>query len=288
MKFYCLHEGFYEGVKFRLEELKSACKKLNIDFIAMNSLAVDYSNLPILKKSDLLYNATRGSETLETLLLNKDVTTFYIKNPNFIISNSDTTKYSVLHEKANLPTPKTIFDLTSDRKLLENYVHYLGGFPLIIKTTSSTRGIGTIKVESWQSLISIVDYLNSINQKGIIREFIPNSGTYRLIVLLDDIIVQIYTKNILNDFRVSGESNERKSSNCLISNDLKEIAIASVKEAGLELGAVDILLDEQDNPYILEVNFPFGFSIAEKISQRNIAEKMISYLIEKSILNNDK
>ena len=112
MKFYCLHEGFYEGVQLRLEQLKSACDKLQIEFIPMNSLTTDYSSLPTLNKTDLLYNCARGSETLETLLLNKEVTTFYIKNPDFVVSNPDTTKYSILHEKAKIKTPITIFNIT--------------------------------------------------------------------------------------------------------------------------------------------------------------------------------
>ncbi len=82
MNLYCLHEGYYEGVQSRLDHLEKACEVLDIAFISLNSLTVDYSILPTLAKDDMLYNSSRGSQVLESLLLNKEVTTFYITIPN--------------------------------------------------------------------------------------------------------------------------------------------------------------------------------------------------------------
>ena len=112
MKFYCLHEDIYEGVQLRLDQLKDACERLNIEFIALNNLTVDYSNLPGLSKTDLLYNCARGSQTLESILLNDDVTTFYCKNPT-LNQTFSTTDWSIIHDKANLLSPKTIFNITT-------------------------------------------------------------------------------------------------------------------------------------------------------------------------------
>ncbi len=178
MRFFCLHEGFFEGVQLRLDRIKSACEKMNVEFFPLNSLTTDYSELPLLTNSDILYNATRGSETLETILINKEVTTFYLTSPDFVADNPDTTKYSIIHNKADLPSPKTIFHISADRQLLKNYLEYMGGFPVIIKATKSTRGIGTIKIDSWQNLISTVDYLITTKDNFIIRQFIKSKSTF--------------------------------------------------------------------------------------------------------------
>lgn len=281
MKFYSLHEGFYEGVELRLDHLKAACEKLNIEFIAINSLKADYSNLPKLKKTDLLYNSTRGSETLETLLLNKEVTTFYTHNPDLVVSNADTTKYSIIHDKANLPSPKTIFSITTDRQLLKSYVDYLGGFPIVIKAIRSTRGIGTIKIESWQNLISTVDYLLSSGDKFILREFIKNKGTARLIVLGNNVIASVFRENLKDDFRVSGQKSyvDYKKD---FDYSTKQLAIKAVNLAGFETAGVDIIFDEKENPYLLEVNFPHDFIRPQFLTGVDIALKSIEYLILKS------
>ncbi|HMS39346.1 MAG TPA: hypothetical protein PKE69_03915, partial [Pyrinomonadaceae bacterium] len=223
MKFYALHEGFYEGIELRLEQLRNACQDLDIEFCAIDALQTDFSNLPKLGRTDLLYNSARGSEMLENLLLNQEVTTFYIKNPETISANFDTTKYSVIHEKANLPAPKTIFHLTDDRQLLKKYVEYLGGFPIIIKATASTRGIGTIKIESWQNLISTADYLVKTGDKFILREFIKAKSGGRLMVLGDEVIASAAFTMHDNDFRNAVDLSQTKYTNRIYPEQVQQI-----------------------------------------------------------------
>lgn len=282
MKFYFLHEGFYEGVQLRLDQLKTACEKLNVEFIALNSLVADYSNLPTLTKTDLLYNATRGSETLESLLLNKEVTTFYINNPDFVVSNPDTIKYSIVHDKANLFSPKTIFHITADRQLLKSYVDYLGGFPIIIKATGSTRGIGTIKIDSWQNLVSTVDYLITTDDKFILRQFIKAKGGCRLIVLGYEVIAGAdFTMNE-NDFRNAVDLKQVKYSKQTYLETVTQTAIKATHLANTEFSGVDFLENEDGNFYLLEINFPTGFSGLIDVCSVDIPLKMVEYLIDKA------
>jgi len=282
MRFYCLHEGFYEGVQLRLDQLKAACDQLNVEFVAINSLTADYSNLPTLAKTDLLYNATRGSEILETLLLNKDVTTFYIRNPDFVVSNPDTTKYSILHDKANLLSPKTIFNITADRQLLKNYVDYLDGFPIIIKATGSTRGIGTMKIDSWQNLVSTVDYLITTGDKFILRQFIKAKSGCRLIVLGNEVIAGAdFTMNE-NDFRNAVDLTQVKYTKRTYPETVNQAAVKATHLANVELSGVDFLEDENGNFYLLEVNFPTGFSGLIDVCGVDIPLKMVDYLKKKA------
>lgn len=285
MKFYFLHEGFYEGVQLRLDQIKQACEKLNVDFIALNSLTVDYSNLPTLTKTDLLYNATRGSETLETLLINKEVTTFYITNPDFVVSNPDTTKYSIIHDKANLLSPKTIFHITADRQLLKNYVDYLSGFPVIIKATGSTRGIGTIKIDSWQNLVSTIDYLITTNDKFILRQFIKAKSGCRLIVLGNEVIAGADFKMNEDDFRNAVDLKQVKYIKRKYPEQVNETAIKATHLANTEFSGVDFLEDGNGNFYLLEINFPTGFSGLIDVCSVNIPKRIVDFLIQKSSSN---
>ena len=282
MRFYCIHEGFYEGVQLRLDQLKTGCDKLNIEFIALNSLNVDYSNLPIFTNTDLLYNATRGSETLETLLLNKEVTTFYINNPDFVVSNPDTTKYSILHDKEKLFSPKTIFRITADRQLLENYVDYLGGFPIVIKATGSTRGIGTIKIDSWQNLVSTIDYLMTTGDKFILRQFIKAKTGCRLIVLGNEVIAGADFAMNENDFRNAVDLAQVKYTKRSYPEAVNQTAIKATHLANVELSGVDFIEDENGNFYLLEINFPTGFCGLIDVCGVDIPLKMIEFLKIKS------
>lgn len=281
MRFYCLHEGLYEGVELRLEQLKLASENLNIEFVALNSLEVDYTQLPVPGNDDLLYNCARGSQTLETILLNDDVSTFYIKNPamNQIYSS---TYWSILHDKAQLPAPKTIYHITDDRALLKKYVDYLEGFPLIIKVTGGSRGIGTIKVESWQNLISTVDYLVETRDKFILRQFIKAKSGCRMIVLGNEVIAAAdFTMNT-GDFRNAAVLSEVSYHNREYSRELEDVAVKAAHIANVEFAGVDFLEDENGQYHLLEINFPTGFSSLIDVCHVDIPYKMVEFLSNKA------
>lgn len=281
MKFYCIHEGFYEGVQLRLDQLKDACMKHRLQFVAINSLDFDYTSVPNLTKTDILYNCARGSQTLESLLLNNQVTTFYIQNPG-LNQTFTTTDWSILHEKGKILAPRTIFNITSNRELLKKYVKFLGGFPIIVKAFGGTRGIGVIKIESWQNLISIADYLITTGEKFILRQFIEAKSGCRLIVLGNEVIAGAdFTMN-RNDFRNAIDLTQIQYINRSYTDSIRHNAVKATHLANLEFSGVDFLEDINGNYYLLEVNFPTGFSGLIEACGVDIPYKMIEYLKGKS------
>lgn len=282
MTLYCLHEGFYEGVQLRLDQLRNASQKLGINFVSIDGLRIDHTKLPRLGKGDLLYNCARGGQILESILLNHNVTTFYIKTPQLNQSFS-TTDFSILHDKEGLPSPKTIYHLTDNRVNLQNYVEYLGGFPVILKVIGGTRGIGTVKIESWHSLISTVDYLMTTNDKFILREFIDAKVGCRMMVLGDKVIAAAgFTMN-KNDFRNAAITSEIKYFKRQFPKSLVNLAVRATHIANVSFSGVDFLEDSNGKFYLLEVNFPTGFSSLIDICEVDIPLKMVEYLKKKAI-----
>jgi hypothetical protein len=284
MKFYALHEGIYEGVSGRISLLREAAVNLGLEFIPIDSLTYNYAKLPILKKEDLLYKFARGAQSLESLLLNNEVTTFYIKNPQVCFLKSST-EWTVIHTKANLSQPKTIFNITSDRDLLKQYVDYLNGFPIIIKSEGSSRGIGTIKIESWQNLISTVDYLVTTPDTFVMREFIHADYGARVMVLGNEVILSKKFYFQENDFRNAPILSATHYEPIEIDEPTKQLCIKAVHLANLEMAGVDILFErETGKPYLLEINFPTGFQ-SFMDDPEPVLSKMIDFLIQKSLKN---
>ena len=283
MKLYALHEGLFEGIQKRIDLIKEACIKKEIEFICIDSLTFDYTNIPKLTKTDLLFNFARGSHTLENLLLNDNVTTFYIKNPQLNLIRS-TTDWSIIHDKVGLQSPKTIYNLTADRTLLNKYVEHLGGFPIIIKVTGGTRGIGTIKIDNWQALISTVDYLVTTGDKFILREFINAEYGARIMVLGDETILSAKFYFQENDFRNAPILSATKYELLEIDEQTKAICIEAVKSVNLEMAGVDILFDKEKKPYLLEINFPTGI-LSFKDDPDFVLSRCLDHLIAKAKLN---
>ncbi|KKQ44614.1 MAG: hypothetical protein US63_C0025G0019, partial [Candidatus Moranbacteria bacterium GW2011_GWC2_37_8] len=52
--------------------------------------------------------------------------------------------------KANdITMPKTLNLFSRDRDLLQKYVEFLGGFPIIIKSLGGSHGVGVMKIDSF-------------------------------------------------------------------------------------------------------------------------------------------
>jgi len=281
MNFYGIRQRKNADIQMRVSLLKHACEARKINYVDLDSEAIDYSAIPQPQRHDFLYNIGRGSQVLESLMLNKEVTTFYKSFPkvNSNLANT-TTLWTLIHEKENLPSPKTIHSLSRDRSLLDNYVEYLGGFPVIIKAIGGTRGVGVIKVESAASLYSIADHLVSLGGNYILRQFIESAATARLVVLGNQVVASVEYIIPNGDFRsnIAGIPNAKPIK---LSAGVEETAIKAVDAIDVECGGVDLILDKEGNHYLLEVNYPFSFLTPQFITGTDIAGMMVDYLIEK-------
>lgn len=279
-RFFALHEGYYEGVSRRIELLKEACESRGVEFYALDSLKCDYSDLPQLGAGDFLYNCARGSQALESLLINDQVTTFYIRNPSYVALTSMTT-LSIVHDKAGLPTPKTIYALTADRNLLRRYVEYLGGFPLVLKIEGGTRGIGVIKVDSWEGLVSLADHVVASGQKFVLRQFIDAPYGVRAMVLGNQVVGALKFLMPEGDFRNAVLLTDIRYEPHQLSPEEEALCVQATQLANLEMSGVDLLYDRAGKAHLLEINFPTGF---QSFGGRpwKIQEQWIDYLIDKA------
>ncbi len=278
MRFYCINKR--QSLGFAREYLKSACQKLGVEFVEIVSEDFNILEMPLLGKQDMLYRVStdKTSFAIEQFLLNDNVTTFYI---NSLEHGKSRASYLAL-KGSEISIPKTISVPSLNKKNIEKYVEYLGGFPIILKVVGGMRGVGVIKVDSLPALYSITDYLDTIESKYIFREFIDSSSSARLVVLNGEVIASVEYGSTGNDFR----SNSRLSGTSVIEKTydekIQKAAIEATRLRGFAFGGVDIMIDKGGKYYVLEVNFPFGFPEVQKITGIDVAEKMICFLMNKS------
>ena len=261
--------------------LEAACKSLSVEFVEIVSEKFDAIDSPKLGAGDMLYRVSTDkiSVAIEQFLINEKVATFH--NNQYRSSRTSRSSYVVLKD-TQIPIPKTISIPSLNKKIIEKYVEYLGGFPIIVKVVGGMRGVGVIKVDSMQALYSITDYLDTIGSKYILREFIDVNNSERLVVLGDKVVAGLQYSAKGHDFR----SNSRLSGTGAVeksySKEIEEDAVMATKMRGVDFGGVDILIDKKGRHYILEVNFPFGFPEVQNITGIDIAKEMIAYLKEKA------
>lgn len=281
MIFYCIIEEENEENLERVKLLKKACDEKRIGFNLLEANKFDFINPPCLEEGDLIYRATPGERatSIERVLLNKKCTAFY---KDYKLGLNDRTSSFFMHQKEGLPVVKTIPDLPSDRSILKKYAKFLGGFPLIVKVRGNRHGVGVIRVDSFESLVSIADYLTPmLENKYFMREYIDHTGQGRLIVLGNKVIASHENKVVEDDFRTN-VGNRRSREAKKFSKEMEDVAIKAVTSLGLEFGGVDLLLCKTGKYFISEVNFPCHFPTTQTLTKVDIAGKMVEYLVNKS------
>ena len=215
---------------------------------------------------------------VEQWLYEPGVSTFYSDSsgPLFSCSNPN-----IAFVRAGLPLPRYYHCTTFDPQLLSEQVKSLGGFPVVVKVSGYSRGIGVIKVDSIECLLSLLEYLLAQGVTPIMSAFIPKARHWRVVVVGDCAVAAYVNTEIENDFRTFGTTNPDEITE-KPSQYLEEIAVASVKALRLEFGGVDLLEHESGRVYLLESNFPCYFAHAQIHGNIDVSGSMVDYLINKA------
>ena len=255
---YLLHEGHSGSALDRLQIVQAGCERVGLSFVGLDSLEVDYSDLPRLQPGDMLFNAGRGSIRLETLLTRPHVATFRTCGAARFTDNSDTTAYCAIIEAMGLPQPRTIHRLPRDNAGLSR------------------------AVETMRSLRSIADYIRTTGDEFILRQFIPASHVARLVVLGDHIVASLKYAIDEQDFR--GLPYRMGGQRMEFGEEVVALAKEASKAAQYEFTGVDILIDEQQRPHVLEVNAPSNFVALEHELGLPVGDLIVTHLRTKASL----
>ncbi len=182
----------------------------------------------------------------------------------------------VLHAKG-IPTLKTA--VIESMESLEIAIDMVGGVPVILKEPYGTYGTGVIIAESKRAAKSVLDLIwAASNQKMLmVQEYIAESNgeDIRVFVVGDRVAASMKRSAQNWEFRSNVELGA-KTEPIEISDEYKEIAIASTKALGLDYSGVDIIQTKR-GPAVLEVNSNPGFKALEEATSIDIASEIVSY-----------
>ncbi len=283
MNFFCIStkkQKITRGLLKKSAE-ERGLKFINIDVNNFDTLDKKYQN-----NEGVLYRITSGelAKNIELFLLQKNnLETFYKTNKRAFFNALDIP----LQKFYNISMPKTVTILSDNYETLKAIVEEVGGFPVILKVTGLSHGAGVMKMNSMESLISVIGFLKKNGAtRMVLREYIDSYRHARLVVLGDKVVDSIEYIVPENDFRTNAGKPQVKAEK--FSDDFEKIAIEAIKIIDLEFGGVDILIGKDSSPYLAEVNFPCYFPRNQLTTGVDISGMMVEYLVDKFNKKNEK
>ncbi len=177
--------------------------------------------------------------------------------------------------RADVGIPKTVFAReTSD---VDDVIEQAGGVPLIIKVARGTHGNGVVLAETKKAAQAVMQafYVEGVN--FLVQEFIEESAgeDIRAFVVGGRVVASMKRQSLDDDFR-SNLHQGGSGSPVKLTDEERKTALKAAKAMGLSICGVDMMRSSR-GPLVLEVNPSPGFGI-EKVTDRNVAERIIEYL----------
>lgn len=179
-----------------------------------------------------------------------------------------------------LPVPKTFFlgkyNTEKTHILVENYISEFN-FPLIIKATNGSKGEWVFKCNSKEQIYEVMK--KDPHREFLMQELLGNKEDIRVIALDGKILGGMLKKAQGEEFRTNvaqGGVTEVFE----VNEEISKIVLKACKILNINFAGVDIILDN-GKPYILEVNNVPQFEGFQKVTNINVAEKLIDVFVKK-------
>ena len=257
-----------------VEKMQSICKRRKIKFHAIKTSKAQIeisgvaSNKIIIKnydgeENDITIVPGNTVAVVRGGVMNSDIgvaiITILQNNGVFMINErggmelcANKLETAIALKKHNLPHPRTAF--VCDEANIESAVKEIGGkFPVIVKTLTGAEGIGVSKIDSMESLKSVLQTLWKYGAEVIMQEFLPDfKNDVRSIVLNGKIFACAKRDKAPKDFRTNIARGSKGGAMQLTDEEIKLVEQAARVSKCYYVGIDHVINDGK--PYIIEMN----------------------------------
>ncbi len=175
----------------------------------------------------------------------------------------------------NIPTLKTIY--ANDPEMIDHYLDMVNGTPVVVKTTSGSKGEGVLLLDSYISAKSTLQALFKQNTNFLIQEFLDSKGSdFRGIVVGERVVASYKRQAQKDDFRANIHKGGSATS-IILTQEEQDYCVKCAKTLNLHTAGVDFMRDSDGNFRLIEVNGNYGFTIQE-VTGVNLGCELINFI----------
>jgi ribosomal protein S6--L-glutamate ligase len=179
--------------------------------------------------------------------------------------------------RAGLPVPRTLF--INDEQGLVRAAALLAGHPLVAKPVNGRQGEGVFLLDPSAPDMDAVRAVLSAGNGMVLQEFVPPTGRrdYRALVIGGALAGAMSLSPRPGDFRANYHLTG-KAEPVSLPPELEHLAVSAAAAVHQEISGVDMMVDADGRPVILEVNYSPGFRGLEAATGTDIAAAIIGYV----------
>ena len=197
--------------------------------------------------------------------------------------------------KAGIPVPKTYVAFTKESAL--NALEEIG-YPAIVKPIIGSWGRLVALLKDKEAAMAILEdreTLGQLYQKIFyLQEYVKKPARdrkmylsrqavardIRSFVIGDEVVEAMNRYDLPGDWR-SAATRGAKAETCKITPEIEELSLKAAKAVSGEVLGIDLMENEHNQLMVQEINHGPGFKAISHSTGRNIAGKIIDYLIKK-------
>jgi RimK family alpha-L-glutamate ligase len=273
-------------------QLRKAMEKQNVTHVCFSyrpvigrvnyTPEVSVNEINILQDLDAMITRPIGRGSLEEILFRMNLLHklerlgLLIINPPLAIERS-VDKYCslALFEENGLPVPRTAVTESHEEAL--KCFHELGG-DVIVKPLFGSRGVGATRITDPDIATRVFRTISFHHGVLYLQQFINHGGSdIRAFVIGNRVVAAM--RRIAENWKTN-VSLGAKPVPLNLPAELESLAVKAAKVIGCKVTGVDIV-EGPDGPLVLELNSQPGWRGLQSVTNTNIADEIISYILSK-------
>jgi len=273
------------------ELLGKACAGRRIEYVPVlaGTLRAVLKDPP--RRGDLLYSSGGGGPffQVEALLSRDGVATFRnVPDAPFFDRPADKGTELLLFERKGIPVPRTAYLVDNNPQRQSRAVESVGGFPVVLRTSRGSGGIGIVKINKPTSLCSAVNFMHWKGESALVlQEFVEHSSSARILCIGDRAVVGQRFFVPPNEFRTNRPGYERNlpsESNILMEfpDAVNRMVVAATRAIGVDAAVLNVIEGADGRMLVTKAGFPFWYLPLEQVSGIPVSEMLVDHLVTKS------
>ena len=160
----------------------------------------------------------------------------------------------------------------------DDLINLVGGAPIVVKLLEGTQGIGVVLAETRTAAQSVIEAFRGLKENILVQQYISESkgSDIRCFIVGDRVAGAMIRMSSDGDFRANIHRGG-VGKPVQLTREEEETAIRAAHIIGLSVAGVDLLRSDR-GPMVIEVNSSPGLEGIEQVTQKDIADEIISYI----------